>query len=117
MGELFASSAGHASKEEQTQGCGGGGPCEAVFWVKETGTQWRFKGTGFVVGPDVEEGTSGVRTLKSEVGRRMKIVDEKGHEGGEWSWGKELTAHFGNCSPGMRGMSCPLDTTSVGLAV
>ena len=117
VGELFASSAGHASKEEQTQGCGGGGPCEAVFWVKETGTQWRFKGTGFVVGPDVEEGTSGVRTLKSEVGRRMKIVDENGHEGGEWSWAKELTAHFGNCSPGMRGMSCLCDLTADALAV
>ena len=104
VGELFSSSAGHAEKEEQTQGCGGGGPCEAVFWIKETGTQWRIKGSGWIVGPDVEgEPTSGVRTLKSEIGRRMKIVDAEKHEAGEWSWGKELTAHFGNCSPGMRG--------------
>lgn len=104
VGELFSSSAGHAEKEEQTQGCGGGGPCEAVFWINETGTQWRIKGSGWIVGPDVEgEPTSGVRTLKSEVGRRMKIVDAEKHEAGEWSWGKELTAHFGNCSPGMRG--------------
>ncbi len=107
--ELFASSAGKAEKEEQVQGSGGGGPCEAAFWIKETGTQWRMKGTAWVVGQDIEgEGTSGVRTVKSEVGRRMRIVDEEKAEKGEWSWEKELTAHFGNCSPGMRGRSSPL---------
>jgi len=107
--ELFASSAGKAEKEEQVQGSGGGGPCEAAFWIKETGTQWRMKGTAWVVGQDIEgEGTSGVRTVKSEVGRRMRIVDEEKAGKGEWSWEKELTAHFGNCSPGMRGQPPPL---------
>ncbi|KAI4119579.1 MAG: hypothetical protein LQ338_007250 [Usnochroma carphineum] len=105
VGELFASSAGKAAKDEQVQGSGGGGPCEAAFWVKEKGTQWRIKGTAFVVGPDIEGGeeSSGVRTVKSEVGGRMRVVE--GGEGKErdWSWGRELTAHFGNCSPGMRG--------------
>ena len=109
VGQIFATSAGHASSDEQVQGSGGGGPVEAVWWIKDTGTQWRVRGEAFVVGKDIDdvkegEGSSGVRTVRSEVGRRMRRVDEgetKGEE--EWSWGRELTAHFGNCSPSMRG--------------
>ncbi|KAL8828174.1 MAG: hypothetical protein Q9170_006715 [Blastenia crenularia] len=105
VGELFASSAGKASKDEQVQGSGGGGPCEAAFWVKEKGTQWRIKGTAFVVAPDIEgqEESSGVRTAKSEIGGRMRVVEGAEGKEGEWNWGKELTGHFGNYSPGMRG--------------
>ena len=106
VGEIFSSSAGHADKDEQVQGSGGGGPVEAVWWIKDTGTQWRIKGQAFVVGRDIEgdgEESSGVRTVKSEVGERMRVVD--GSKEQEWSWGRELTAHFGNCSPGMRGTS------------
>lgn len=105
--ELFASSAGHADSRDQTYGSGGGGPCEAVWWVKETGTQWRMKGEAYVIAPDIEEETeqskvsSGVRTAKSELGSRMRVVKEDGKD--EWSWNKELTAHFGNNSPGLRG--------------
>lgn len=101
--EIFASSAGHGERS-QAQGTGGGGPVEAAFWIKETMTQWRIKGEAFVVAEDVEgegEESSGVRTVKSEVGRRMRVVREGGEK--EWSWAKELTAHFGNLSPGMRG--------------
>lgn len=109
IADVFASGAGHADAEGQMQGSGGGGPVEAVWWVKETGTQWRVKGRAYVVGEDIEgaddgEGSSGVRTVKSEVGGRMRTVDEA--KAGEWSWGKELTAHFGNMSPGMRGEFC-----------
>ena len=103
--ELFSSSAGHAERKDQTQGSGGGGPIEAVWWVKETQTQLRIKGEAVVVGPDIDEEdtqSSGVRTGKSEVGSRMRIVKEEGQ--GVWSWSKELTAHFGNNSPGLRGM-------------
>lgn len=109
VGELFSSSAGHAQREEQVRGSGGGGPCEAVWWVKETGTQWRIKGSAWVVGEDIDDneegssGSSGVRTVKSEVGKRMRVLDPQKAENGEWSWGRELTGHFGNCSPGMRG--------------
>ena len=104
--ELFGSGAGHARSESQAQGSGGGGPVEAVWWVKEVKVQWRIKGEAFVVARDIEgEGaeSSGVRTVKSEVGRRMKVV----HEGSEadWSWQTELTGHFGNLSPAMRGAS------------
>lgn len=113
VGQIFATSAGHASSDDQVQGSGGGGPLEAVWWIKDVGTQWRVRGEAFVVGEDIDDtkeggGSSGVRTVRSEIGRRMRRVDEgerKGEEGeSEWSWGRELTAHFGNCSPGMRGM-------------
>lgn len=105
--ELFSSGAGHADKREQTLGSGGGGPCEAVWWVKDTMTQWRIKGEAFVVGNDIEgEGeqtkeSSGVRTVKSELGSRMRVIKEDGKD--EWSWATELTGHFGNNSPGLRG--------------
>ena len=102
--QFFASSSGHATSDDQVQGSGGGGPVEAVWWIKDTGTQWRIKGEAFVMGTDIDEGkSSGVRTVKSEVGRRMRRTEAEGDES-EWSWAKELTAHFGNCSPGMRGI-------------
>ena len=97
----MGTSDGHATEDKQTQGSGGGGPMEAVWWIKDTGTQWRMQGQAFVVAPDIEgeeKQSSGVRTVKSEVGARMRNVKK-----GDWSWGKELTAHFGNCSPKMRG--------------
>ena len=101
--EIFASSQGHGS-EGQSQGSGGGGPVEAVFWIKDVMTQWRIAGTAFVVASDIEgdgEESSGVRTVKSEVGGRMRVLKEEGKDA--WSWEKELTAHFGNCAPRMRG--------------
>ncbi|EOD43249.1 putative atp binding protein [Neofusicoccum parvum UCRNP2] len=102
--QLFGSSAGHANSEEQWQGSGGGGPVEAVYWVKPTMTQWRVKGEAFILGPDIEgdgEESSGVRTVKSELGKRMRVV-KPGKEK-EWSWETEMTAHFGNTPPGLRG--------------
>jgi pyridoxamine 5'-phosphate oxidase len=101
--EIFASSQGHG-EEAQSQGSGGGGPVEAVFWVKDVMTQWRFRGEAYVVGQDIEgagEESSGTRTVKSKVGERMRVVQEG--EKDNWSWGREVTAHFGNLSPGMRG--------------
>ncbi|KAM3080643.1 hypothetical protein ACMFMG_005578 [Clarireedia jacksonii] len=100
--EIFASSQGHG-EVAQSQGSGGGGPVEAVFWIKEVMTQWRFKGEAYIVGQDIEElqESSGTRTVKTKIGERMRVVKEK--EKANWSWEKELTAHFGNLSPGMRG--------------
>lgn len=99
--DLFVTGGGHATKDEQMQGSGGGGPVEAVWWIKDTKTQWRVKGTAFIVGNDIEEKetqSSGVRTVKSEVGAGMRRLKE-----GEWSWATELTGHFGNLSPQSRG--------------
>ena len=56
VGELFASSEGRADREGLVQGSGGGGPVEAVWWVKgDVMVQWRMKGRAYVVdGADVE---------------------------------------------------------------
>ncbi|KAL1591379.1 hypothetical protein SLS60_011992 [Paraconiothyrium brasiliense] len=103
VGQLFGTGAGHAESNDQTQGSGGGGPIEAVYWVKEAGTQWRIKGKAYVVGNDIEENedSSGVRTVKSEVGKRMRVLDQEKEK--DWSWSRELTASFGNQSPGIKG--------------
>ena len=111
VGELFASASSGATGREapSAEGSGGGGPVEAVWWVKEDGimTQWRVKGDAFVLAPDVEKSpeSEGIRLLKKEVGERMKCKDEKRE--GEWSWARELTAHFGNQSPVIRGTHLP----------
>lgn len=103
--ELFASSAGKADDTSLTQGSGGGGPCEAVWWVKtdKMKVQWRMKGHAYIVGNDIEgqEESSGVRTTKTELFSRMRVVKEDGKH--DWSWSKELQGHFGNVPPGTRG--------------
>jgi len=101
--EIFASSHGHGNIS-QSQGSGGGGPVEAVFWIKDVMTQWRFRGQAYIVGQDIEgsgDESSGTRTVKTKIGERMRVVDE--HKKANWSWEKEITAHFGNLSPTMRG--------------
>lgn len=101
--EIFASSPGHG-EVSQSQGSGGGGPVEAVFWVKDAMTQWRFRGEAYSVGPDIEgegSGSSGTRVVKHKIGERMRVVKEEGKQ--DWSWAMEVTAHFGNLSPSMRG--------------
>ncbi|KAF2129525.1 hypothetical protein P153DRAFT_366913 [Dothidotthia symphoricarpi CBS 119687] len=103
VGQIFATSAGHAESKDQVQGSGGGGPVEAVWWAEDSGTQWRVKGRAFVIAEDIEgdEESSGVRTVKSEVGKRMRVLSEEQKE--NWSWNKELTGFFGNQSPGIKG--------------
>ena len=109
ISDFFATSEGKADHEELTKGSGGGGPIEAVWWNKDAGTQWRVRGRAYVVAPDIDSsedgrgGSSGVRTVKSEIGKRMRILSAG--ETTDWSWTRELTGHFGNVSPGMRG-SC-----------
>jgi pyridoxamine 5'-phosphate oxidase len=77
---------------------GGGGPVEAMFWVEETGTQWRFRGTAWVIGRDIDEDAG--KPVRDKVLARMRALDSAK---GDWSFGRELAAQFGNLSPGMRG--------------
>ncbi|KAI9745608.1 MAG: hypothetical protein M1818_001142 [Claussenomyces sp. TS43310] len=115
--EIVASSPGHGDAS-QSQGSGGGGPVEAVFWIKAAATQWRFKGDAYIVGPDIEGSEaerSGVRTVKSKIGERMRVVKEDGKD--DWSWETEVVGHFGNMSPGMRGsFKNPVPGSAVSLA-
>jgi len=52
-----------------------------------------------VLGPDVESDLA--KAARNAVRSRMRVVDESAI--GSWSWEKELTACFGNQSPGIKG--------------
>jgi hypothetical protein len=87
---------------------GGGGPVEAVFWVDVPGvkTQWRVRGHAWVLaGGDVDatDGDAvGARKVREALMGRMRRSAAEGKEE-EWSFGREVAAHFGNLSPLMRG--------------
>ncbi|KAI1465877.1 pyridoxamine 5'-phosphate oxidase-domain-containing protein [Daldinia caldariorum] len=93
-----------------TDGSGGGAPVEAVFWAKEAGTQWRVRGKAYVLAPDVEDSAAG-REVISTLTSRMRVLKNTNTDTdnaaaaatNEWSFSREITAHFGNLSPLMRG--------------
>ena len=71
---------------------------EAVFWVEEPAkTQWRIRGTAYVLSSETYP------VLEHRLRRVKGAEEEKDEEKEEWSWQKEVTAHFGNLSPVMRG--------------
>ncbi|KAI1352929.1 pyridoxamine 5'-phosphate oxidase-domain-containing protein [Xylaria sp. FL0043] len=101
------------TKEQKLKGSGGGAAVEAVFWVREHGVQWRVRGRAYVLAPDIEsspEGREVVTLLKSRMRRLASspgTTTTASHDGKEkdreWSFAREITAHFGNLSPIMRG--------------
>lgn len=91
------------STAEKLKGSGGGAVVEAVFWARNHGAQWRVRGRAYVLAPDVEtspEGREVVTLLKS---RMRRLISPGGGQESEWSFAREITAHFGNLSPIMRG--------------
>ncbi|KAK4244556.1 hypothetical protein C7999DRAFT_35071 [Corynascus novoguineensis] len=113
--ELFDSAA--AGDVEASGGTtGGGGPVEAVFWVDSNGdsvvrTQWRVRGHAWVLaaGDADDETSEGARKVREVLRARMRRVGggggggETGEQMDGWSFAREVTAHFGNLSPLMRG--------------
>ncbi|OTA94474.1 hypothetical protein M434DRAFT_394746 [Hypoxylon sp. CO27-5] len=89
-------------EEERLKGSGGGASVEAVFWIREMGTQWRFRGKVYVLAPDVETSEEGRRVIDT-LKERMRRKKSSGSGGEEWRFSREITAHFGNTSPVMRG--------------
>lgn len=86
----------NAEKHNESQS-GLGGPVEATFWATDSMTQWRLRGSACLIGPDIDsDEATPVRNLL------MRHMRQKG-QNGAWSWNRELTAHFGNLSPYMRG--------------
>ncbi|KAI1209897.1 pyridoxamine 5'-phosphate oxidase-domain-containing protein [Annulohypoxylon truncatum] len=145
MAELFGVETGNdgndgGDEEEEAKklaGSGGGAPVEAVFWVKETSTQWRVRGRAYVLAPDIEgspEGRQVISKLRARM-RRKKNSNSNSNSGAagsssegsssgsggsskQWSFGREITAHFGNLSPQMRGtFRNPAPGTPVALPV
>ncbi|KAI1779731.1 pyridoxamine 5'-phosphate oxidase-domain-containing protein [Hypoxylon cercidicola] len=74
---------------------------EAAFWVKDTATQWRVRGRAYVLGPDVDAPDADAVKAVGELLLRMRRKQQSPETG--WSFGREVTAHFGNLSPLMRG--------------
>lgn len=106
--DIFATGKGKGDLSQSRSGTGGGGPVEAVYWIKDTGSQWRIRGKCWFVSADDVEGSSqqnsGTVTVKSQVGRYMR--PKEGSEAGnpsDWSWKLEVENHFENLSPMMRG--------------
>lgn len=90
---------------------GGGGEVECVFWVKAVSTQWRLKGRASVVGASSEDNVE--KKSREEIWQWMRTrsthnVSPSGKAAESWSWEKEITAHFANLSPIMRGNVCLL---------
>ncbi|ETI23165.1 hypothetical protein G647_04962 [Cladophialophora carrionii CBS 160.54] len=109
---VFATGKGHGDVAQSRSGTGGGGPVEAVFWFKQTNTQWRIRGRCWLVAADdIEGGTpeaqnSGTMTVKAEVQRYMRTTTTTRREDADhqnWSWRRELENYFENLSPMMRG--------------
>ena len=91
---------------------GDGGPVEAVFWIKDVMSQWRIRGRAFVLGGGVADGEEKENVERDRVRKWMRRKEEDresdggGGESGrasEWTWEREVTAHFANLSPIMRG--------------
>jgi pyridoxamine 5'-phosphate oxidase len=106
--DVFATGKGKGDLEQSRSGTGGGGPVEAVYWIRDTGSQWRIRGKCWFISADDVEGeeqqNSGTVTVKSQVGRYMRPT--KGNENGnpsDWSWKLEVENQFENLSPMMRG--------------
>jgi pyridoxamine 5'-phosphate oxidase len=101
-----AEAEGGAHDTSAYTGSGGGGPVEAVFWAKEPMVQWRIRGKAYVVGPDIERSDAGKATQAALLQRMRRREEDAGGataKEGHWSFGREVAAHFGNLSPGMRG--------------
>ena len=108
--EIFATGESKGDLEQSRSGSGGGGPVEALYWIKGCKTQWRIKGKCWLMAADdIEEGEEaknpGAFTVKAEVSRYMRMRDGShqavSDEG--WSWRLEVENSFENCSPLMRG--------------
>ncbi|KAH6631617.1 pyridoxamine 5'-phosphate oxidase-domain-containing protein [Chaetomium tenue] len=94
---------------------GGGGVVEAVFWVDHprARTQWRVRGRAWVLAGDVDGEGEGSRMVRGVLEGRMRRLgglegkgeeeEGSGRETAGWSFAREVTAHFGNLSPLMRG--------------
>ncbi|KAL2016265.1 hypothetical protein VTK56DRAFT_4009 [Thermocarpiscus australiensis] len=110
--ELFDSAGGAAlaASAGGTGATGGGGPAEACFWSEEAKTQWRVRGTAWLLAGDADSEGEGPRKVKEVLMGRMRRRRIGRMEGGEeeeegkgWSFAREVTAHFANLSPIMRG--------------
>jgi hypothetical protein len=84
-----------------------GGDIEVAFWIKDVMNQWRVKGKAFIIGGDSADRVE--MKAREEIWKWMRRrepgAESAASRGAEraWSWEREITAHFANLSPIMRG--------------
>ncbi|OBU00520.2 hypothetical protein VE01_01407 [Pseudogymnoascus verrucosus] len=91
--------------QEDRRASGGGGRVELVFWVKEVNMQWRIRGDGWVLGPDVGGRGEGAEAVKEALKGRLGEVGEEWGWEGEWErqfegMGRELKKGLAGPPPG-----------------
>lgn len=112
--EKAAEILGTASGSFPISGSGGGGPVEGVWWADKHSTQWRIRGAAWVLGPDIDGDSAGAKAAREVLQKRMRNAGgggasldrrEEPQSAAEsaWNWSREVTGHFGNLSPVMRG--------------
>ncbi|KAG7143331.1 hypothetical protein HYQ45_000413 [Verticillium longisporum] len=86
------------ARMHKTPDLAAGHPVEAVFWAREPATQWRVRGVAYVLPRDADADAA----LTARLLREMRRTGEGEGEGDArgWSFSREVTAHFGNLSPG-----------------
>ncbi|KAI1489487.1 hypothetical protein F5X96DRAFT_679755 [Biscogniauxia mediterranea] len=117
-------------KKKMLRGSGGGAPVEAVWWAPGPKTQWRVRGTAYLLAADDVEGSRAEAVVRARMRRlttsssspssslpappsassassapSSRETGERGEGGTKktWSFAREVAAHFANLSPAMRG--------------
>ncbi|OAQ96675.1 hypothetical protein LLEC1_04343 [Akanthomyces lecanii] len=105
VAEMFPRPSNPSAGEAEILPSCAGGPVEGVIWAAEAKTQWRIRGRVYMIGPDIEsDAAQPVRQALSAYMRRPQAGNTStAADADAWGWAKELTAHFGNLSPVMRG--------------
>jgi pyridoxamine 5'-phosphate oxidase len=102
VAELVETVSSRSSASGDLIDTGGGGPVEAVFWAAKPKTQWRIRGAAYILGPNIESDSATANFVREKLLSRMRVLQEE-EQSRDWSWSREVTAHFGNLSPIMRG--------------
>ncbi|PNH47274.1 hypothetical protein VD0004_g952 [Verticillium dahliae] len=92
------------ARMHKTPDLAAGHAVEAVFWAREPATQWRVRGVAYVLPRDADADAALTARLLREMRRTGEGEGEgDGDAASGWSFSREVTAHFGNLSPVMRG--------------
>ena len=94
-GELLPN---HRSGGNATVGTSGGAATELCFWCAATNNQWRVRGRCYLLADEDVDISPEITTVLE---RRLEPTGVPGRE--LWTWRREIQAHWGNLTPGMRG--------------
>ncbi|KAJ5177541.1 FMN-binding split barrel-related protein [Penicillium coprophilum] len=76
---------------------------EAVFWLKDLMTQWRIKGTAYVIGDPSGEDSQEEKTSRTEIRKALRVKGGADSDVAKWTWQNAVTKYFANHSPVARG--------------